>query len=157
MKGRLASSETASRCPSDEIPERVRVALKPLLADDALVESTALKIQQNMRGFKAFKWKFSQQSSFFDCEERDAPSAFIPGTTGFMAHPRIIALNSRSGALDQDSPSRSSLFCSKILSHWKTLWHQNRPHRRGVGLVTHPIAVSICEVDQAAHFRKPHE
>jgi hypothetical protein len=64
MKGRLTALKPSSHCPSDEFPDRVRAALRPLLADDALVESTALKIQRMM----AFKWRFAEHSSFFNFE-----------------------------------------------------------------------------------------
>jgi hypothetical protein len=64
MKGTLHAPKRLSHCPGDEFPERVRNALRPLLVDDALVESTALKIQRMM----AFNWHFAEHSSFFNFE-----------------------------------------------------------------------------------------
>lgn len=60
MSGEAASPETSPH--GGEFPERVRKALRPLLADEALLESTALKIQSMM----AVHWKFTDRSSFFD-------------------------------------------------------------------------------------------
>jgi hypothetical protein len=58
------SPTPSSRSIGDNFPDRVREALRPLLTDDALVESTALKIQRLM----AFKWHFAEHSSFFNFE-----------------------------------------------------------------------------------------
>jgi hypothetical protein len=62
MTARRNPTRTSPRTPSDEFPDRVRKALAPLLADDMLIETTALKIQREM----ARNWKFTEHSSFFD-------------------------------------------------------------------------------------------
>jgi hypothetical protein len=64
MKGRRTSPETSLRRPGEEFPQRVRKALRPLLADDALVERTALKIEK----YRNSGWKYSPTSAFFDFE-----------------------------------------------------------------------------------------
>jgi hypothetical protein len=56
--------------PAENFRNRVRNALRPLLTDDALLERTTLKIEQSLRGFKGFKWQFSEHSTYFDCEEK---------------------------------------------------------------------------------------
>jgi hypothetical protein len=57
----INTSRTASR--SDEFLERVRTALRPLLADEALREKTALKIQE-------------QVQRFIHRQERERPESF---------------------------------------------------------------------------------
>ena len=63
-----ALSATLSGDPAGNFSERIRNGLRPLLADDALLERTALKIEQSMRSLKGFPCQFSEQSGFFDFE-----------------------------------------------------------------------------------------
>jgi hypothetical protein len=64
MIGEATSHDAGPRGRGGEYRRRVRKALLPLLADEALREQTAIKIQEFMNS----AWKYSEKTSFFDFE-----------------------------------------------------------------------------------------
>jgi hypothetical protein len=100
--------------PPDEFPDRVRAGLRSLLANDAVLERTALKIQARQPA----DWNFTKESCFFDFESKvdHVVAHFAPDG---LTKPAYLLAATRSTPLFYLSPETLIRNVERVLEHFR--------------------------------------